>query len=448
MGRIVVTMPIGMEDESERIDRLWPLAGLALLGGVLIGGVGAAFRYGLSWSDTQRTALIEHLHQWPWIGWTVPVLLAAVCAAIARWFVRYCPLAAGSGVQHVEAVMRGEAVRAPLSVLPVKFFGGLLAIGSGLALGREGPTVQMGATIGSELADRFKLSVSDLRDLQAALAGAGLGVAFNAPVGGAMFVFEEVSRSFRLRLTLATLLGAAMALAVSRLILGDAPDFDVSHIRFIPFVEVVPYFVFGLLLGALGVTYNSFTVRCMDVIASLRSWPVEWRAALVGAFVGVVGWFLPEMIGGGDPLNQKVLLGTVPLGLVAVGLFVRWILGPVSYAAGTPGGLFAPLLLVGSIVGVLFAAGLNVVMPESLAVQPAALAVVGMAAFFTAVVRAPLTGIILITEMTATTGLLVPMMVSCFAATLAATILKGPPVYDTLRERMLASGIANPSRGK
>jgi len=435
---------MGMNEETERVDQLWLLTGLAALGGILIGVVGAAFRFGLSWCDAHRTQLIEFLQAFPAWGWLIPVAIAGVCAAIARWFVRYSPLAAGSGVQHVEAVMRGEAIRPPLSVLPVKFFGGLLAIGSGLALGREGPTVQMGSTIGSELAERFRMKPGDLRVMQAALSGAGLAVAFNAPVGGAMFVFEEVSRSFRLRLTVATLLSAGLAVGVSRLILGDAPDFKVENIELIPFAQVVNYFIFGMLLGLLGVAYNRFTVFSMDAVARLRSWPFEARAALVGVFIGVVGWFLPKMIGGGDVLNQEALLGGLPIGIVLLAIVVRWVLGPVSYAAGTPGGLFAPLLLVGSLCGIAFATGVNTFAPEHFQSQPVAMAVVGMAAFFTGVVRAPLTGIILITEMTATTGLLIPMMVSCFAATLAATLLKGPPVYDTLRDRMLASGIASP----
>jgi CIC family chloride channel protein len=153
--------------------------------------------------------------------------------------VRWAPVASGSGVQHVEAVMRGEAEPAGLRVLPVKFVGGTLAIGSGLALGREGPTVQMGATIGISIARWLRMGSDDLRTIQAATAGAGLGVAFNAPMGGAIFVFEEVARNFRVRLTIATLIACAAAIGVSRLVLGDRPDFAVAPIAPPPLSSVI-----------------------------------------------------------------------------------------------------------------------------------------------------------------------------------------------------------------
>jgi chloride channel protein, CIC family len=431
-------MNVQLAEEVESPKGLLKLGALAALAGVLIGLIGGAFRFGLAWADTHRTQWIESLHEWTWLGWLAPVLLAAIAAALARWMVRFAPLAAGSGVQHVEAVMRGEAERAPLLVLPVKFFGGLLAIGAGLALGREGPTVQMGSTIGAWIADRCRMAVDDVRSMQAALAGAGLAVAFNAPVGGALFVFEEVSRSFRLRLAVATLISAGVAIAISRAMLGDAPDFRVVNPPATPVPALLAYLVFGSLLGILGVWYNRSTIFWMEAVASLHRLPVEARAALVGATVGLVGWFAPEWIGGGDPLNQELLLNGAGLGVLVLIFGVRWILGPLSYAAGTPGGLFAPLLLVGSTLGLLFAGSANWLLPENLHLAVGAFAVVGMAAFFTAVVRAPFTGIVLIAEMTATTHLLVPMMISCFSATTVATLLKGPPIYDTLRTRMLS----------
>lgn len=164
---------------------------------------------------------------------------------------------------------------------------------------------------------------------------------------------------------------------------------------------------------------------------------MEVRAALVGAMVGLVGWFAPEWIGDGDPLNQDLLLNGAGLEILVLIFVVRSIIGPLSYSASTPGGLFASLLLVGSILGLLFAEGANLMLPESLHLIGSSFAVVGMAAFFTAVVRAPFTGIVLISEMTATTHLLIPMMISCFATTTFSTLCKSPSIYDTLRSRML-----------
>src|SRR3954465_14969633 len=162
------------------------------------------------------------------MGWMLTVLVAAVLVALAAWMVqRFAPLAAGSGGQHVEAVMRGEAPPAPFAVLPVKFAGGVLAIGSGLALGREGPTVQMGATIGAQMAQRSALNDPAVRVVQSAAAGAGLAVAFNTPLGGVAFVFEELSRRFSTSLMVATLAACTAAELVARLILGNGIDFRV-----------------------------------------------------------------------------------------------------------------------------------------------------------------------------------------------------------------------------
>src|SRR6188508_2473785 len=173
-----------MAEVDER-PGLLRLSAAAAVGGALIGLVGALFRLALAGADRRLAELVAWAHGLSVAGWIVPIAASAGGVALARWLVRFAPVASGSGVQHVEAVMRGEAAPAPLAVVPVKFLGGVLAIGSGLALGREGPTVQMGATIGEEIARRLRMGLEDLRNLQAALAGAGLAVAFNAPLGGA-----------------------------------------------------------------------------------------------------------------------------------------------------------------------------------------------------------------------------------------------------------------------
>lgn len=419
---------------------------LVALGGVAIGLLGAGFRYSLMLAEGWRTTFIEWTYQWGWAGIFLPVILAALGAALARFLIQYCPLAAGSGVQHVEALMRGEVKPGPFAVIPVKFVGGLLAIGGGLALGREGPTIQMGSILGSSLAKWFRLPISIMRDLQAALGGAGLAVAFNAPLGGVLFVVEEVSHSFRLQLTLITLVGVAISITVSQSLLGQSSDFSVA-----PFLDasrwtLLVYLFFGSLLGITGVFYNKTTLFFMDFVGKLSRFSVEARAASIGAIIGILGWFSPSLIGGGETLNQEFFSSSFSvlavLGIVAI----RWVIGPLSYAAGTPGGIFSPLLLIGAGQGLLFALLFNACTPPEYHLAPTAFAVIGMSAFFTAVVRAPLTGIVLISEMTATTSLLLPMLAAGVGATLFATILRGQPIYDTLREHLIQSKIAELER--
>jgi len=420
---------------------LLPACAIALAGGVAIGIIGAVFRASLLMAEGWRGQITVYAHQWPWLGWVVPVFLAVAGAVMARALVRRAPLASGSGVQHVEAVMRGEAGSAPLLTLPVKFFGGILAIGGGLALGREGPTIQMGAVLGTELARRFRQAGETIRDVQAALGGAGLAVAFNAPFGGALFVFEEVAKSFRLRLTIVTLVGIAAAITSCRWLLGNQPDFHVAPTGSSSASGLLGFLLLGLFLGLLGAGYNRTSLLALDLLAAMKKLPVEARAGLVGLLVGIVGWFSPRLVGGGDGLTQEVLTSGLPVGFLFVVLVIRWVIGPLSYAAGTPGGIFSPLLLVGACLGYGFSLLWNGLVPAEMSLPPAACAVAGMAAFFTGIVRAPFTGAILIMEMTASPDLLVPMLAACAGAMITATLIGSEPIYDSLRKRMLQSNI-------
>jgi CIC family chloride channel protein len=154
--------------------------------------------------------------------------------------------------------------------------------------------------------------------------------------------------------------------------------------------------------------------------------------------VGILAWFAPALVGGGDAITQRTLVGADILSLVALAFLLRFGLGAISYAAGTPGGLFAPLLVLGAQSGLLFGAACRVMLPN-LHLQPESFAVVGMAALLTGVVRAPVTGIVLVTEMTNDVTMLLPMLGACFTAMLVPTLLRDEPIYDALREHMLRS---------
>ncbi len=425
-----------MPERSAASRGLIRLTLVALIAGVLTGVAGGLFRLALVEADKIRLSVLAFSHQYPYWGWLFPVLGAAICVGLARFLVRFQPLAGGSGVQHVEAVMRGEDVPAPPGAMLVKFVGGLLAIGAGMALGREGPTVQMGSIIGSWSGRLLHLSAEDISSLRAATAGAGLGVAFNAPLGGTLFVFEEVARVFRARLAIITLIACGVAMAVAQQILGNPIDFTVKPLDIPGFWTLVPYLGLGLILGALSVAYNRLIVTGLDMFEKFTALPVEVRAALIGAVVGAIAWFEPRLVGGGEFVGQQILIGGLSLTTLTVIFVVRWFLGPFCYSAGTPGGLFAPLLVIGAAFGLLYATLLQTLLP-GLGLQLTGFAIVGMTAFFVGVVRAPFTGIVLVAELTATTSLLVPMLIATFGAMLAATLLGSEPIYDTLRLRML-----------
>ena len=415
---------------------LFRLLLVAALAGVLIGLVGSAFRLILQQAlllSQRMLAFADALGSW---GILVPVLAVALCAAAARALVRLAPEAGGSGVQQIEAMMRLESEPTRLRVLLVKFFGGSLALGSGLALGREGPTIQMGAAIGASLAQAARLAAADIRIMAAALSGAGLGVAFAAPLAGVLFTFEEISRRFSVRLMLASLLACAVAWQTSLLLLGDGPIFKVPAIPPLDWTALLPALLFGCLMGALGVVYNRLVITLLEGADRFARVPGEVKAGLIGALIGLIMWFEPTWVGGGEPLTQQLLdnPGGMLLPLLLI-LGVRLLIGPLSYAAGTPGGLFAPALLIGALCGVLFAGLCNTYL--SMQISPVAFALLGMTAFFAAVVRAPLTGIAVIIEMTAISSLIMPMLLTTAMAVAVASAMRSPPIYDTLRLRML-----------
>jgi CIC family chloride channel protein len=418
---------------------LLTLGFLALLVGVAAGLVGAVFRLLLDQADHLRNVLIAWAHGGKVAGFLLVTTASAASAAVAAWLVRrYSPHASGSGIPHVEAVVSGELPQAPYRLIPVKFFGGLLAIGSGLALGREGPSVQMGASVANLLGKVFRRNEDDCKALVAAGAGAGLATAFNAPIAGAVFVLEELVRRFDMRITIVTLGGSAGAIAVARVLLGDVPDFHVEALPYPSFGTVPVHLALGVVVGCLGAAYNRTLLGTLAAADRLRHWSVELRAALIGITVSLLAWFAPGLVGGGDAITQRTLGGAESVAMLSVVFLLRFGLGPLSYAAGTPGGLFAPMLVLGSQSGLLFGILCSRWFPNG-AQHPTALAVVGMAAFFTAVVRAPVTGIILVTEMTASFTLLLPMLSACFAAMLVPTLLRDAPIYDSLRERTLRS---------
>jgi len=425
-----------------------PICATAIVAGVVIGFVGGAFRWCLQAADDLRIDFVDWAHKLPGPGWLVPIAAAAVGATLAALIVRWEPLAAGSGIQHVEAVFRGDARPPLIRLVPAKFIGGVLGIGSGLVLGREGPTVHMGAAIGAEAARRARLPDSEVRMMQTALGGAGLAVAFNAPIGGTLFTLEEVTKSFRVKTVLATLFAAAAAVGCARLVLGNHPDFHVERFGAPDLVWLPLFVIFGLLTGCLGAAYNRLVLWFVDHVAALGRVPAPTKAALIGAVIGLAMFVYPLAVGGGDPMTQLILGGHRFVLSVVIGyLAVRLIAGPLSYSAGVPGGLFAPLLAVGALWGLLFVGVFNLVWPANATSLAVPMALVGMAAFFGATVRAPVAGMAIVVEMTATTEVIVPMLAATAAAVLAAYLVASKPIYDSLRERMPVEAAVEDDRG-
>lgn len=414
--------------------RLFPRAALV---GIASGVVAVAFRAVLTGGDWLRDLLIARSHALPALGWLLPLLLAASGAALSVAAVRrFAPEAAGSGIPHLEAVLHRYRDLRWKRVLAVKFGAGAVALASGLALGREGPTVQMGGAVGAAVAERLGSSPRERLTLIAAGAGAGLSAAFNAPLSGLVFVLEEVQKDFRPAVFGAAFVAAAVADILARSVSGSLPAFQVPGYPAPP-LETLPLFaVLGVVCGLLGVGFNRGLVGVLNVAGRIPAKRRVLAAALVGTVVGGVAWFAPQAVGPGHALTERMLSGDAPLATLPLWLALRFVLCLASYGTGAPGGIFAPLLALGSIAGLGVGQSAHTLAP-TLVPQAGVFAVVGMAACFTAIVRAPLTGVVLILEMTGSYAQMLPLLVACFAAYAVAEGLREMPIYEHLLERDL-----------
>ena len=420
--------------ESKRRRQLFPRAALVGLGAGL---VAALFRAALTGADALRNQLLIWSHNYLVLGWIFPMLLSITGAVISVMLVRhFAPEASGSGVPHLEGVMHRLRTLNWKRVLPVKFIAGALSIGSGLALGREGPTVQMGASIGDAVSRWFKSLPRERQTLIAAGGGAGLAAAFNAPLAGVVFVLEEIQRDFQPLVFGAAFLASAIADIVVSFLFGGRPVFNVPNYQTPPLASLPVFAILGVLAGLLGVAFNRSLLGTVDLFSAFGE---RWRlgiAAGVGAIVGLIGWFAPIAIGDGHALAELVLAGEFALASIPLFFITRFFLSVSSYGTGTAGGIFAPLLTLGALLGLAIGQIAHFFAP-AVVPEPAVFAVVGMAAYFAAIVRAPLTGIVLILEMTGDYQQMLPLLVCCFCAYAVAELMKDLPIYEALLERDL-----------
>lgn len=420
---------------------LYPRAALV---GLLAGLAAVAFQWTLAGSEALRHRLILWAHHYPHWGWLAPVSLSAVGTLIALRLVRdIAPETSGSGIPHLEAVVMRLRSMAWKRVLCVKFMGGVLAIGSGLGLGREGPTVQMGGAVGEAVSRWTKATPRQRQTLLAAGGGAGLAAAFNAPLAGLVFVLEEIRRDFTPHVFGAAFVAAMTADVVARSVSGQMPVFHLPAFP-IPSLAALPaYLILGILAGFLGVAFNRGLLGTLSLfsrygawLARLGGWPARLSGALVGATIGLLGWFIPIAVGSGHKLAETILESRIEVSILPLWFLLRFGLTMISYGCGAPGGIFTPLLVLGSLIGLGVGEMAQLILPGTVD-HPPAFAVVGMAAYFAAIVRAPLTGIVLIVEMTNNYQQMLALLVACFSAYLVAEGLGDRPIYEALLDRDL-----------
>lgn len=410
----------------------------AAIVGLLAGLLALAFRWALIEAELSRSALLARLHRLPnadYWAWLVLPLIGLVIGSVVGWMMRFSPDAGGSGVPHLKGVLLHARSIRWRSLLPVKFVGGVLGIGAGLSLGREGPTVQMGAAVAQVVADVLRVPPRAVPQLLTCGAGAGLAAAFNAPLAGFLFVLEELHRELSARTFAGALVAALVADIVTRALAGELPAFAITGYPAIPLPALPIAALIGVSGGMLAVFFNRSLLRASDVAQGFTRVPRWLLPGLACALCGFVAWWLPDAVGGGHFAAERILSGSATIGFAALALLfgAKFLLTVLSYASGSPGGIFAPMLLLGAICGIGFGQGAAALFP-GLAPHVTAFAILGMAAFFTGSVRAPLTGIVLIVEMTGNYQQLLALGITCLIADLVAGALRDRPIYESLLE--------------
>lgn len=428
-------------------DRRVPHFVRAAVVGLIAGLIAVAFRRGLYLAESSRDAMLVRLHAHPAWGWMILPLIGLAAGSVAGLLVqKISPDAAGSGIPAVKGVLIRVRRMHWARILPVKFIGGVVGIGAGLSLGREGPTVQMGAAVGQAVGRLLRTHRRTLPQLISCGAGAGLAAAFNAPLAGFIFVLEELQRELSALTYGGTLVATVSAAAVTAALAGQSPSFHMRGIPHLPLQALPRVVVLGILGGLAGVAFNKgllITQRGLERVGAKWRWILP---GVAGVVVGLVAWWYPDAIGGGHAVAERLLTGKFNIAIAALTtlLVLKFFLTIFSYATGAPGGIFAPMLLMGAVLGALLGQVCAWLVP-SWQGETAAFSVLGMAAFFASSVRAPLTGIVLILEMTANQEQLFSLCVTCLVAYLVAERLHDRPVYEALLEYdLLRRGIGEP----
>jgi len=407
----------------------------ALALGLVAGLIASAFRKLLQFLELGRIHWIEDLPRWESLAFAVGV--GAVGGGLGLWLVRrFAPETAGSGIPDLKSVVMGEKELNWKRVLPVKFLAGAASIGAGLTLGREGPTVQMGGATGLMVSGWFRVrqGEGERKALISAGAAAGLAAAFNAPLASLIFVLEELTGSFTPVLFVATFLAAVTADVICRVVTGETPVF-VLHAAPAPSLATLPVaLLIGLMAGFLGIAFNRGLLASLDLFEKLRARPPALVGAGTGALIGIAAWIYPAVSGSGALLSDRALAGEIAIKWLVVLFVARFALTMLSYGSGAAGGFFAPILVLGSLGGLAVGSAVHAVLP-SLAAYPETFAVLGMGALFTAAVRAPLTGSVLMVELTGKYDFMLPLLASGFVAYGVAEAMGDRPIYDALRER-------------
>ena len=354
----------------------------------------------------------------------IPVLGGIIVGFIIQYYSRE---AKGHGVPEVmEAIIMRNGVIRPRVVIG-KLLASAIYIASGGSVGREGPVIQIGAAVGSSVGQLFHVNPKRMRTFVACGAASGIAAAFNAPVAGALFAVEVILADFALPQFSAVVISSVMATVISRTYLGDFPAFKVPHYRLGSPVELVFYVILGFMAAAVALTFIRTLYATESFFENIK-WPEYVKVGIGGAGIGLTGLFFPQVLGVGYDSITNALNTTIIWQMALALVFIKMLATSLSLGSGGSGGVFAPSLFLGAMLGSAYGSLINQLFP-ALGISPGAYALVAMGAVVAAATHGPMASILIIFEMSGDYKIMLPLMITCIISTVLAMRLKEESIY-------------------
>lgn len=404
---------------------------VGLIGGFIV----LLYRVALTFAGNWLIKILSYIKGNPFrcaVWFLILMALAWIVGRLVKWE----PMISGSGIPQVEGEVSGRLSQNWKRVLPAKFAGGFLCMLGGLSLGREGPSIQLGAMAGQGISRALGRGKREEKFLMTCGASAGLSAAFHAPLAGMMFAVEEIHKTFSIPILLQVMTASVTADYIASHILGLDPVFHFQITEYLPQNYYWLLILLGILVGVSGVFYNWGMLKAQELYHKIPFLKETGRLLIAFLTAGVLGLVMPSVLGSGSGLIVSLTKGEMVLGMVVLTLVVKFLFSAVSFGSGAPGGIFFPLLILGALLGAVFA----MTGAEFFGLDPVYInnfVLLGMTGFFTAIVRAPLTGIILLFEMSGSISQMLSLSIVSVTAYIVATLMRSEPIYDSLLKRIL-----------
>jgi CIC family chloride channel protein len=367
-------------------------------------------------------------------AWRRVLIPVAGSLAMGLLLFRYFPGARGSGVPQTKAALFARDGFISLRTVLGKFFCTATTLASGIPLGREGPSVQVGAGIGSVLGRWLGLSPEKVKALIPVGAAAAIAAAFNTPMAAVLFALEEVMGDLNAPVLGSVVLASATSWAMLRLLLGNNPLFQVPQYELVHPLELGIYALLGIAGGFLSVAFTKMLLVMRKYFLQLPRKTMWWHPVVGGVTVGLMGWLVPQVLGVGYSYVGNALNGSMALKLMLLLVALKLIGVTVSYASGNAGGIFGPSLFLGAMLGGAIGTVAHQLLPGYTA-SPGAYALVGMGALFAGIVRAPMTSVLMIFEMTRDYAVIVPLMIANLTSLFISRRFQKQPIYEALAQQ-------------